>query len=188
MTVVIPDLLRRAMELRGVDPDEVAAQAAEVADSGVLDEPERPPAAAVPPAEPQQESLLGVMEPPRADEMSYEDFFTAEEVATFKRVKRGSMSLARVARGAVAEMVGGTLEQDDSHKEYLTTRVGRFRLAMGHNSDNETEMREHARLGAEIVSMGSYDEMRSFFARHGSDSPDSRVQEMRSLISVRLPR
>ena len=54
------------MELRGLDPDDVASKAAEIADSGVLDEPEQAPAAApiLPLDEPRQESLLGVMEPP----------------------------------------------------------------------------------------------------------------------------
>lgn len=121
-----------------------------------------------------------------SDDLTYADFFSADDVDTYRRVKRGSMNLARVAREVVAEMVGGRIvQEDDSRKEYMTTRRGRFRLAMSHNSDNETERREHARLHAEIVVMGDSDAMGEFFARHGLDGRFS-VLAMRAAIRSRL--
>lgn len=62
MTVEIPDFLRAAMEAQGkVDPDDVAAQAQALIDSGELDKPEAAPALSPPAASPPQgqESLLG---------------------------------------------------------------------------------------------------------------------------------
>lgn len=121
-----------------------------------------------------------------SDDLSYADFFPAADVETYRRVKRGSMNLARVARAVIAEMVDGKLvQEDDNRKEYIETRVGRFRMAMGHNSDNETERREHARLGAEVVSMGDADAMATFFERHGRPGEYS-VMQMRAAIRARL--
>lgn len=74
MTVEIPDMLRAAMEAQGkVDPDEVAAQAAALLESGELDKPEVPAGPRTLPSTPSeviqgQESLLGVMAPPDAPE------------------------------------------------------------------------------------------------------------------------
>jgi hypothetical protein len=68
-TIELPETLRRAMELRGLDPDDVAAKATEIAESGVLDRPEAAPAPKPAPAstvDDGQESLLGVMDHPLA--------------------------------------------------------------------------------------------------------------------------
>jgi hypothetical protein len=84
MTVEIPEALRKAMEAQGnVDPDEVAAKAAALLESGELDAPEKPPA---PPATPTaviegQESLLGVMAPPTGEELRDEGMARAERAA-----------------------------------------------------------------------------------------------------------
>jgi hypothetical protein len=104
--------------------------------------------------------------------VNYKDFFDPDEVETFKRVKGGSMRLARVGRTIAAEMVGGTLpkgrvDRTTSAKEYVRTSQGVFRLAMSHQSDNKTEMREHDRLGAKVVVMGDDVLMGGFFAMHG---------------------
>jgi hypothetical protein len=97
--------------------------------------------------------------------MNYEDYFTDEDVATFRRVKKGTMNLATVAREAVAEMVGGTVLPDG--KEFVRTRLGLYRLAMARNSDNSTERGAHDAAGVVTVVMGDDEEMREFFARHG---------------------
>lgn len=60
----MPENLRRAMELRGLDPDAVAEKAAELEASGVLDAPEAWPSPQPLPAPGDgQETLLGVMAP-----------------------------------------------------------------------------------------------------------------------------
>lgn len=119
--------------------------------------------------------------------MSYEDFFSAADVAVYKRVKRGSMQLARVARSVIADMVNGNLIQyDDSRKEYLNTKLGVFRLAMSTASDNQTEMREHSRLGAEVVVIGDPEQMKTFFHRHGHAFPEQAVRRMRARIHEEL--
>lgn len=81
--VEIPDLLRRAMEKAGIDPDKVAAQAAEVADT--LHRPETPPAPAPPPrGEPVadgQQSLLGVIAPTTGEQLRDEGMARADQAA-----------------------------------------------------------------------------------------------------------
>lgn len=118
---------------------------------------------------------------------TYEDFFEKADVATYKRVKRGTMNLARVSREVIAGMVGGSLTQlDDSKKEYLDTRLGRYRLAMSHNSDNRTEMREHERLGATVIAIGDPGEMEAFFEAHGYAAGPGAVELMRAAIRHKL--
>jgi hypothetical protein len=90
--------------------------------------------------------------------MNYEDFFDPHEVAVFKRVKGGSMRVAR------SHLLTG---QKKRTKEYVHTPCGTFRLAMSGNSDNPTEMREHHRLGAKVVVMGDDRMMSEFFVQHG---------------------
>lgn len=101
--------------------------------------------------------------------MTYKDFFDPDEVETFKRVKGGSMRIARSCRKVAADMVGGTLLKGGKKrsKEYVRTEVGMFRLAMSSNSDNPTEAREHHRLGAKIVVMSDDTSMGEFFDMHG---------------------
>jgi hypothetical protein len=96
--------------------------------------------------------------------VTYEDFFTEEEVAIYKMVKRGSMLFARIARRVAAEMVGGYILK--TGKEFVHTEHGMFRLAMAENSDNSTERIAHIEMGAKLVVMGNPAEMQAFFALH----------------------
>lgn len=97
--------------------------------------------------------------------MTYEDFISASDVATFKRVKRAQMRLATVARHTAAHMVGGHVASEG--KEFVTTKLGVYRLAMTSRSDNNTEKREHDRLGAKTIYMGNDEMMHEFFTAHG---------------------
>lgn len=97
--------------------------------------------------------------------MNYEDFFDGEDIAAYKRVKRGTMIIARVAREIAAEMVDGEILR--TGKEFVHTSEGMFRLAMAENSDNSTEQVAHMEMGAKTVIMGSRAEMRWFFSIHG---------------------
>ena len=102
--------------------------------------------------------------------MNYEDFCTPDEVETFKRVKRRQMRLARVARAAAVNVLRSyniAAEISGQGKEFVRTGHGLYRLAMAHNSDNQTEEREHAYLGATPVVMGDSGEMMEFFQTHG---------------------
>lgn len=97
--------------------------------------------------------------------ITYEDFFSAKDVATFKRVKHGQMHLSRTARRVLAEMVGGEISKRG--KEFVRTEHGLYRLAMAENSDNSTERESYERLGIELVVMGSRRDVTSFMQRHG---------------------
>lgn len=97
--------------------------------------------------------------------MNYEEFFSASDVETFKRVKLGQMHLARLAREIAAEMVGGTVE--GSGKEFVRTEQGVFRLCARANSDNTTERYAHHEMGAKTVVMSNDEDMIVFFVAHG---------------------
>jgi hypothetical protein len=105
-----------------------------------------------------------------ADGFSYEGFFTADEVAVFRMVKRGQMMLAAIVREELAELVGGTLGPG---KDFLHTGVGVFRVALRHNSDNTTERGLHDRLHVETVNVGDPVELELFLMRHGCPSWDA---------------
>lgn len=111
--------------------------------------------------------------------MTYKDFCTQREINTFRRVKRRQMRIARVARGAAVKVLrengikAKVYTGDDTKKEYVITSRGWYRMAMQHSSDNKAELREHERLGAEIVTMGDEDEMLSFFREHDLDPDDA---------------
>ena len=108
--------------------------------------------------------------------MDYKDFFNDEDVATFKRVKRGQMKIGRAAREVASEMVGGVLP--DSGKEFVQTERGMFRLAMGTNSDNTTERLAHVMMGARLVIMGDDEQMARFFYAHGLDNGVARFHRL----------
>lgn len=95
--------------------------------------------------------------------LSYEEFFTDDEIDTFRRVKLGQMRLAEIARSVIVEMVNGRI---GNGKHFIETPVGRFRMALRWNSDNETERRDNDRLRAELVVMGDNEELAVFFRRH----------------------
>jgi len=120
--------------------------------------------------------------------VNYEDFFDEDEVMTYKRVKRGTMILARVARDIAADMVQGTIY--GSGKEFVHTTQGMFRLAMAENSDNSTEQIAHTEMGAVTIIMGSRYQMRQFFKGHGLNSTRAynewyrRVQQVMSGVTV----
>lgn len=99
--------------------------------------------------------------------ITYADFFSAKDVATFRRVKLGQMKLSRTARRVLTEMVGGEISQNG--KEFVTTEHGVWRLAMAENSDNTTERASYERLGVELVVMGDREQVRHFLRLHGSE-------------------
>lgn len=104
--------------------------------------------------------------------MTYEDFFEADEVATFKRMKKAQMELAGIARGIAAVMVGGTVLGNPGGgpgkgKEFVRTSLGLYRLSIGPNADNTTEQAAHERMGAVCVVMGDESGMRAWFRLHG---------------------
>lgn len=99
--------------------------------------------------------------------MRYEDYFTANEIETFKRVKLGQMKLAEIAREAAAKLVGADVGDLSTNKHFLTTPNGKFRLAMQRNTDNTTEQWALDELGAQTVVMSDDEEMREFFESHG---------------------
>jgi hypothetical protein len=103
--------------------------------------------------------------------LNYEDFFTESDVETFKRVKKGQARLARIARSAACGMVGGEIQ--GSGKEFVQTRRGLYRLAMGANSDNTTEAVAHDQMGAITVVMGDDERLKWFFGSHGWTDPDA---------------
>jgi hypothetical protein len=99
--------------------------------------------------------------------MTYEDFCSAEDVATYKRVKRLTMRLGRVGRECAADIVHG----DIGANEVVRTRKGLYRLSVAGNSDNTTERFAHAQMGARAVVMGDEEAMTEWFALHGLDGP-----------------
>lgn len=99
--------------------------------------------------------------------MTYEDFFSTEDVAAYKRVKTGTMKLAREARRIIADMVGAEYEPTGKAKEFLRTERGLFRLSMSPNSDNTTEIAAHQKLGASKIVMSDDRELHRFFRAHG---------------------
>ena len=98
--------------------------------------------------------------------ITYEDFFSAEDVAAFKRVKHGTMQLSRVARAVLAGMVGGTVQTEG--KEFVQTERGLYRFSMAGNSDNSTERTVHDRMGVITVVMGDPVEVNLLLEQHGS--------------------
>lgn len=105
-----------------------------------------------------------------ADGFGYEDFFTPDEVAVFRMVKRGQMMLAAIVREELAELVGAGSREG---KDFLYTGVGVFRVALRHNSDNTTERGLHDRLHVETVNVGDPVELELFLLRHGHPSWDA---------------
>lgn len=97
--------------------------------------------------------------------MDYTDFFTAEQVATYRHVKRGTMMLADVSREVVATMVGGTIPFEG--KQFVHTKRGEFRLCTAANSDNSTERFAHREMNAKTVVMGDEIDLDAFFRDHG---------------------
>jgi hypothetical protein len=123
-----------------------------------------------------------------ADGFGYEDFFSPDEVAVFRMVKRGQMMLASIVREELAELVGGSFHEG---KEFVHTEVGVFRIALRHNSDNTTERGLHDRLHVETVNVGDPVELELFLLRHGRPSWDAdtlrrwvgdRMREQASLL------
>ena len=115
--------------------------------------------------------------------MTYEDFFTASDIATFKRVKKGQMKLAGICRDVVATLVGGAISERGP--EFITTRVGVFRVAMSSNSDNNLERTAHDRMGAETVIIEFDEQIEDFFERHGLDGRNARLA-LQDVVRARL--
>jgi hypothetical protein len=120
--------------------------------------------------------------------MNYTDFFSAKDVATFKRVKKGTMILARIAREEAASIVGGRVNSADSElvtsKEFVRTRLGVFRLCMASNSDNSTEALFHDELGVITVVMSDLHQMAEWFAQHGA--PKGSLAKFQRLVAMRM--
>jgi hypothetical protein len=117
--------------------------------------------------------------------MAYEEYFEPWEVATFKRVKRGQMNLARVRRGVVCQMVAGVIDGNGTNKEFVLTSRGRFRLANGDNSDNTTETAAHVRMGVQTVCMDDPESMADLFRLHGLPGASS-VASFHDLVKQAL--
>lgn len=116
--------------------------------------------------------------------MNYEDFFCEEDVAVYKRVKRGTMELGRTAREVAAEMVDGRIGVG---KEFVRTRRGVYRLAMSDNSDNSTERTAHDGMGAAAVVMGDDGDLDDFFRQHGVEGGLARFKsEVRRRLDAQL--
>jgi hypothetical protein len=96
--------------------------------------------------------------------MTYEDFFSSDEVAIYKRVKRGSMRIGHAARKVAKEMVGGDFQLGG--RELVLTEHGTFALVMAHNSMNTTEKWAVQSEGAEIIVMGDDEEIANWFKLH----------------------
>lgn len=71
------------------------------------------------------------------------------KVSTYREVAHGWVDLARVAKELIAEDLDGTLPP--TGKQFLTTRLGRWRLAARHNTDNTTERAAHEAAGVKYV-------------------------------------
>ena len=117
------------------------------------------------------------------EEVTYEDFFSATDVATFKRVKKGQMKIAGICREVTAQMVGGIISEDGP--EFLRTNVGVFRIAMSGNSDNTLERAAHDRMGAETVILEFDEQVEDFFDRHGLEGFKAK-QVLKNIVTSRL--
>jgi hypothetical protein len=100
----------------------------------------------------------------------YENLLNPASVAVYKRVKGQTMKIAEIARGLVAEAVGGSIgDGSRSRKQFVNTRRGQFRVCNSWNSDNSTEVAAHARMGVRTVHLDSPGEVIGFFREHGLD-------------------
>lgn len=119
--------------------------------------------------------------------MTYEEFFTSSDIATYKRVKRGTMLLGRLAREIATGIVYGRMEKKG--KEFVYTNKGVYRLCMSGKSDNTTERAAHERMGAITVCMGDEKEMTDWFALHGvAASPGLVYATYKEAIRIALER
>lgn len=126
--------------------------------------------------------------------MDYAEFFTPEEVAIFKRVKRAQMNLATISREVVAEMVSGEVLPGEkvwvsstisvSGKELIRTDRGLFRFSNLAKSDNSTEKAVYRANNIECIDMSNAQQMRAFFDAHGLIGPAMAV--FRSKVRERL--
>lgn len=192
----IPEPIRRAMEAQAARTGKIDVAAIEEAlgrgdpipaDAVEVERQESSRIPAVAPDGPQeavhaavdvQESLLDDTLPP----LRYENLLPAADVETYKRVKRWTMALASDARAIVAEIVGGTIGDDGrSRKEFVQTSRGKFRISMGHMSDNSTEVAAHERMGVRTVHLDEPDEVVAFFEEHGVSGREAYTALVRRL-------
>ncbi len=104
--------------------------------------------------------------------ITWEEFFTAEEAETTKRVRRGQQQLGPLAREWIAGAVGGSIgDGSRSAKQFVNTRCGRYRISLSKDGDNTTEMAAHERMHVTTVRVEDVDEMCEFFAEHGLPGP-----------------
>jgi hypothetical protein len=97
----------------------------------------------------------------------YENLLPEADVLTYKRVKRWTMALATDAREIIAGIVGGTIgDGGRSKKEFLQTRVGKYRVSMSYNSDNTTEVAAHLAMGVTTIHLSDPAEVLAFFQAH----------------------
>jgi hypothetical protein len=125
--------------------------------------------------------------------MTYEDFFNADEVAIFKKVKKAQMDLARIAREVLSEMIPGSVLQGNpglpkGGKEFLRTDKGLYRLAMTRNSDNSTEDSAHTKMGTTYVDMSSEKVLAEFFRLHGLAGVTFKVDAWKDEVKDRIKR
>lgn len=98
--------------------------------------------------------------------MTYEDFFSPADVATYKRVKLGTMRLGQTAKTIALKMVSGWVYEEEKFK-YVHTYCGKYLLVMAHNSLNTVERREAERQHAEVIVMGDDNQLGEWFKLHG---------------------
>lgn len=104
----------------------------------------------------------------------YKHLLDPFSVSTFQRVKHQTMQIADVARELIAELIGGTIgDGDRSQKQFLTTPLGQYRVAMSDNSDNSSETMVAERMGVEFVHLNKPEEVVALFAKHGLDGEDA---------------
>lgn len=167
------DAIREAQKAAGYDPDAIAERAAEVEAQGVLDE--------LPPLdehqyqpEPEVEAEQLALDPEEIVEIHYETLLDPHDVVVYKRVKGQTMQIAKYAREIIAGQVEGTVgDGTRSKKEFVTTRLGQYRVSMSNMSDNTTETAAHERMGVTVVHLHDPAEVIAFFAAHGLDGEDA---------------
>jgi hypothetical protein len=170
------DMIRRAMEAQGkVDPDAALALADEVD----LEAPTKWEEVHTP-----DHQVPMALDSPTP--ITWEAFFTKDEVAATKRVRRGQQQLGPLARRWIADRVGGTIgDGDRSAKQFVNTRFGQYRISLSVDGDNTTETAAHERMGVRTIRLEAVDEAVEFFQEHGLEGART-YEELRLYLRMAL--
>jgi hypothetical protein len=117
-------------------------------------------------------------------ERYYESFFSASDVAVFKRVKLGQMQLATVVRQTLAEMIPGARIKKTGW-ELVITPKGSWRVMMGENSENGTERAVRENAGVSALYVENEYALEEWFFLHGKDGPRS-VSDFKKNVREKL--